>query len=172
MSGDDWKGCKIGTADRFPTPAVLSNTPRIFTRLLPRRWRVRTLDPYIDPHTAGWRSGISSGSALRSVLWRCEYQAERRRGRPPGRHNVFPVEVFIRYASGISLVEGPRRQRDARPALYREAWRQIAEWAPRGETLARSPVKFGEASARRGGGNPEPSPGAFALNAVGEGVET
>ena len=74
---------------------------------------------------------------------------------------VFPVEVFMSYASGISLVERESRQRTARSLPYREAWQQIADWARQRETAERSPVKFGEPSARCGGGNPEPS---FALD--------
>ncbi len=80
---------------------------------------------------------------------------------------VFPVSVFVSYASGISMVEDEDRQRSARSRSYREAWHQIADWAPHRETGGRSPVKFGEASARRGGGNPEPS-----LTHGEEGVET
>ena len=71
--------------------------------------------------------------------------------------HVFPITVFMSYASGISLVEDAGRQRAARARPFRDAWQQIADWAPRQETVGWSPVKFGEASARRGGGDPEPS---------------
>ncbi len=85
---------------------------------------------------------------------------------------VFPVSVFVSYASGISMVEDEDRQRSARSRPHREAWHQIADWARRQETAGRSPVKFGEASARRGGGNPEPSSASFDSNGSREGVET
>jgi len=78
---------------------------------------------------------------------------------------VFPVEVFVAYASQIQLVECDKRQRKPRSAEYRNAWELIATWAASRETLMRSPVKFGEASS---GGNPEPSSDLL----IGEGVET
>jgi hypothetical protein len=78
---------------------------------------------------------------------------------------VFPVEVFIGYASEIHLVEADKRQRRPRSADYRDAWSLILQWAVREETRVRSPLKFGEAS---GSGNPEPSPN----EPVREGVET
>ena len=58
---------------------------------------------------------------------------------------VFPVEVFISYASEIHLVEADKRQRKPRSASYRDAWDLILQWAARKETHARQPVKFGEA---------------------------
>lgn len=67
---------------------------------------------------------------------------------------VFPVDVFIAYASSVCLVESDKRQRKPRSAEYREAWDLISNWAARGEILVRTPVKVGKAS---GGGNPEPS---------------
>jgi len=78
---------------------------------------------------------------------------------------VFPVEVFIAYASQIYLVETDKRQRKPRSAEYREAWNLISHWAAHGETCVRTPVKVGETSS---GGNPEPSSNFY----VGEGVET
>jgi len=59
---------------------------------------------------------------------------------------VFPVEVFISYASGISLVETERRQRKPRSANFRDAWHLIQRWAVQEETPVRTPVKFGEAA--------------------------
>ncbi len=58
---------------------------------------------------------------------------------------VFPVEVFISYASEIHLVEADKRQRKPRSADYRNAWELILHWAVQKETSVRSPVKFGEA---------------------------
>jgi PD-(D/E)XK endonuclease len=58
---------------------------------------------------------------------------------------VFPVEVFIAYASEIHLVEADKRQRKANSASYRDAWELILQWAARWETGVRTPVKFGEA---------------------------
>jgi hypothetical protein len=58
---------------------------------------------------------------------------------------VFPVEVFISYASEIHLVEADKRQRKPRSASYRGAWDLILQWAARKETRVRQPVKFGEA---------------------------
>jgi hypothetical protein len=78
---------------------------------------------------------------------------------------VFPVEVFIGYASQIQFVESDKRQRKPRSAKYRDAWELISHWAARKETRVRSPVKVGEASR---GGNPEPS----SCGNAGEGVET
>ena len=59
---------------------------------------------------------------------------------------MFPVEVFIGYASEIHLVEADKRQRKPNSAAYRDAWELIPQWAAQGETPARKPVKFGEAS--------------------------
>jgi hypothetical protein len=59
---------------------------------------------------------------------------------------VFPVEVFISYASEIHLVEADKRQRKPRSADYRDAWDLILHWAVQKETSVRSPVKFGEAA--------------------------
>jgi PD-(D/E)XK endonuclease len=59
---------------------------------------------------------------------------------------VFPVEVFISYASEIHLVEIDKRQRKPRSADYRDAWDLILHWAVQRETSVRSPVKFGEAT--------------------------
>ena len=67
---------------------------------------------------------------------------------------VFPVDVFIGYASEIHMVEADKRQRKPNSADYRDAWELILQWASCGETRMESPVKFGEAA---GGGNPEPS---------------
>jgi len=67
---------------------------------------------------------------------------------------VFPVGVFIGYASEIHLVEADKRQRKPLSAKYRDAWELILQWAACEETRMRSPLKFGEAS---GNGNPEPS---------------
>ena len=47
---------------------------------------------------------------------------------------VFPVDVFVGYASGIHLVEADRRQRKPRSAEYRNAWELILQWAAREET--------------------------------------
>jgi len=59
---------------------------------------------------------------------------------------VFPVDVFISYASEIHLVEADKRQRKPRSAEYRDAWGLILQWAAREETRARRPVKFGESA--------------------------
>ncbi|MDX1440186.1 MAG: group I intron-associated PD-(D/E)XK endonuclease, partial [Rubricoccaceae bacterium] len=77
---------------------------------------------------------------------------------------VFPVQVFTSYGSGIHLVEAERRQRKPRSADYRGAWHLIQEWAVRGETPVRTPVKLGEAA---GGVIP-----SQALRELREGVET
>jgi len=58
---------------------------------------------------------------------------------------VFPVDVFISYASEVHLVEADKRQRKPRSAIYRDAWDQILQWAAQKETPARQPVKLGEA---------------------------
>ncbi len=42
---------------------------------------------------------------------------------------VLPVDVFLSFRSGISLVETTRRQRKPRSADYRNAWDLIACWA-------------------------------------------
>ena len=47
---------------------------------------------------------------------------------------VFPVNVFIAYASQIYMVESGKRQRKPRSAEYREAWDLISSWAARRET--------------------------------------
>jgi hypothetical protein len=47
---------------------------------------------------------------------------------------VFPVDVFIGYASQIYFVESGKRQRKPRSAKYRDAWDLISIWAARGET--------------------------------------
>jgi hypothetical protein len=47
---------------------------------------------------------------------------------------VFPVGVFIAYASQIYLVESGKRQRKPRSAKYRDAWDLISSWAARKET--------------------------------------
>jgi hypothetical protein len=70
---------------------------------------------------------------------------------------IFPVDVFIGYASGIQLVEANKRQRKPRSADYRDAWELILLWAARGETRVRSPLKFGEAA---GGVIPSQAPNA------------
>ncbi len=80
---------------------------------------------------------------------------------------VFPVEVFISYASEIHLVEADKRQRKPRSATYRDAWQLILEWAVCEETRRRLPLKLGEAFSS---GNPEPSFHHFEV--VKEGVET
>ena len=80
---------------------------------------------------------------------------------------VFPVDVFISYASEIHLVEAAKRQRKPRSGDYRNAWHLILAWAAYGETRMRLPLKFGEPF---GNGNPEPS--CSSVSAVTEGVET
>ncbi|MCU0424425.1 MAG: group I intron-associated PD-(D/E)XK endonuclease [Candidatus Kapabacteria bacterium] len=42
---------------------------------------------------------------------------------------IFPVSVFIRYASEIHLVETDKRQRKPQSALYRNAWNLLTERA-------------------------------------------
>ncbi len=80
---------------------------------------------------------------------------------------VFPIVVFLSYASEIHLVEIDKRQRKPRSAEYRGAWHLILQWASREETCVRLPVKVGEAV---GAGNPEPSP--WDSKVTREGVET
>lgn len=80
---------------------------------------------------------------------------------------VFPVDVFISYGSEVHLVETEKRQRKPRSAAFRNAWELISHWASQGETLVRSPVKFGEAA-----GRVIPSQVPTTLKVVGEGVET
>lgn len=58
---------------------------------------------------------------------------------------IFPVDVFVSYASEIPLVETDKRQRRPRSAAYRDAWHLILQGAAQKETPARKPVKFGEA---------------------------
>ena len=79
---------------------------------------------------------------------------------------VFPVDVFIGYASEIHMVQANKRQRRPNSAKYRDAWELILQWAARRETGMRSPVKFGEAV--RG---VTPSQ-ALVSNIIEEGVET
>ena len=57
---------------------------------------------------------------------------------------VFPVDVFIGYASEIHLVEAERRQRKPRSARYRDAWKLILQWAAHWETDARHLSKSGK----------------------------
>jgi hypothetical protein len=47
---------------------------------------------------------------------------------------VFPVNVFIGYASEIHMVEASKRQRKAASAQFRDAWELILQWAARRET--------------------------------------
>jgi hypothetical protein len=77
---------------------------------------------------------------------------------------VFPVDVFIGYASEIHMVETDKRQRKPSSANYRDAWELISQWAARRETVVRSPVKFGEAVHQV---IPSQAP-----MVIGEGVET
>ena len=44
---------------------------------------------------------------------------------------VFPVSVFIGYASEIHMVEADKRQRKPGSASYRDAWQLILQWATR-----------------------------------------
>ncbi len=48
---------------------------------------------------------------------------------------VFPVAVFIRYASEIHMVEADKRQRKPESANYRDAWELILQWAAQKETF-------------------------------------
>jgi hypothetical protein len=73
---------------------------------------------------------------------------------------IFPVDVFISYASEIHLVEADKRQRKPRSADCRDAWGLILQWAAREETHVRLPVKFGEAV---GGVTPSQAPVAVRL---------
>lgn len=47
---------------------------------------------------------------------------------------VFPVQVFIGYASEIHMVEADKRQRKPESANYRDAWELIVQWAACRET--------------------------------------
>jgi len=47
---------------------------------------------------------------------------------------VFPVDVFISYASEIHMVEADRRQRKPKSADFRDAWTLILQWAAHEET--------------------------------------
>ena len=51
---------------------------------------------------------------------------------------IIPVDVFLGYRSGISLVETTRRQRKPRSAGYRDAWELIAAWVAARETATRA----------------------------------
>ena len=42
---------------------------------------------------------------------------------------VFPVNVFVSYASEIHLVEADKRQRKPGSRMYRNAWELIEQWA-------------------------------------------
>ena len=42
---------------------------------------------------------------------------------------IMPVDVFISYKSGISLVERETRQREPRSLIYRENWNLLSKWA-------------------------------------------
>ena len=50
---------------------------------------------------------------------------------------IFPVDVFVSYASEIHLVEAGKRQRKPRSAEYRDAWHLILQWAVCEETRIR-----------------------------------
>ncbi len=47
---------------------------------------------------------------------------------------IFPVDVFVSYASEIHMVEADKRQRKPQSAEYRDAWQLILQWAAHGET--------------------------------------
>jgi hypothetical protein len=47
---------------------------------------------------------------------------------------IFPVDVFIGYASEVHLVETDKRQRKPKSAQYRDAWDLILQWAAHKET--------------------------------------
>ncbi len=47
---------------------------------------------------------------------------------------IFPVDVFIGYASEIHMVEVDKRQRKPQSAEYRDAWELILHWATQRET--------------------------------------
>ena len=80
---------------------------------------------------------------------------------------VFPIEVFISYASEIHLVEVDKRQRKPRSAAFRDAWELIQQWAAqRGNPCATTCQIRGS----RWRGNPEPSSEGCEANR--EGVET
>ena len=51
---------------------------------------------------------------------------------------VMPASVFSTYKSGISLVEGPTRQRKPKSAEYRESWDLLSEWAAQSVTVGRN----------------------------------
>jgi len=80
---------------------------------------------------------------------------------------VFPVDVFIGYASEIHLVEADKRQRRPRSADYRDAWVLMVQWAAYRETCMRLPVEVGEAS-----GGVIPSQASIITTVIEEGVET
>ncbi|MDP3921327.1 MAG: group I intron-associated PD-(D/E)XK endonuclease [Candidatus Omnitrophota bacterium] len=48
---------------------------------------------------------------------------------------IMPVDVFTTYKSGISLVEGNKRQRKPRSYAYREAWHLLVAAQPKGRRL-------------------------------------
>ena len=64
------------------------------------------------------------------------------------------------------MVEADKRQRKPGSATYRGAWELIQQWAARGETCVRSPVKLGETAS-----GVIPSQ-ALMTHVIGEGVET
>ena len=48
---------------------------------------------------------------------------------------VLPVNIFTNYQSGLSLVEGERRQRKPRSAMYRERWDLLSSFRRRNTTM-------------------------------------
>ncbi len=67
---------------------------------------------------------------------------------------VFPVDVFVRYRSTVTLVETDKRQRKPKSSEYRDRWALLSEMGSPGGNPRWNPVKLGEARK----GNTEPSP--------------
>jgi len=78
---------------------------------------------------------------------------------------VFPVAVFISYASEIHMVEAGKRQRKPQSADFRDAWNLILQWAAQEGTRVRNLPNSGK-----------PQAGVIPSQALGsdlrEGVET
>lgn len=60
---------------------------------------------------------------------------------------VIPVDDFLSFKSSVYLqaASNKKRQRKPKASKYRNAWNLIQNWAVSEETLACTPVKFGEA---------------------------
>lgn len=83
-------------------------------------------------NTAGWSSGSSLGSIRQINNMNTKVKGDI--AKQFDLFYVFPVQVFIRYASEIHMVETDKRQRKPESAIYRDAWGLISQWAAQRET--------------------------------------